>query len=97
MQPQQSVNGSDASRVPDGEAPSPASTLQSDLREFVHAFVRGREFRLNVGGEMTQETMDRIIALLKLLKEDLPQESPPSESQHEQSSERLTARASVPE
>lgn len=96
VQPQQSVNGSDASSTPDSKAPAPASTEQVPLKEHLHVFARGREVRLQIGGEVTQETMDRIIAHLNLLKEDYPKESSYREAQGEQPSERPAVGVSTP-
>ncbi len=82
VRPQQSVDGPSASRVPDGKASVPASAEQSYLREFLHVFARGREVRLYIDeGAVTQETINRIIAHLNLVKEDLPLEGQPAVEQ----------------
>lgn|SRR5215217_1947558 len=96
VRPQQSVNGSDASRVPDSNVSTPSSTEQGPLKEYLHVFARGREARLQIGGEVTQETVDRIIAHLKLMKEDFPKEDSYQEGQGEQDSERPAVAASTP-
>lgn len=96
VQSQQSVNGSDASRASDSKASTPASTEQGPLKEYLHVFARGREARLQIGGEVTQETVDRIIAHLKLMKEDFPEESSYRGDQGEQPSERPAVGASTP-
>jgi hypothetical protein len=85
VQPQQSVNGSNVSPAPDSKASAPAFAEPGPLKEYLHVFARGREARLYIGGEVTQETLDRIIAHLNLLKEDFVNEGPTQVAQSERS------------
>ena len=78
---------------------SPASLGWNEPAPAVAAylwFARGREARLQIGGEVTQETVDRIIAHLKLMKEDFPKEDSYQGGQGEQHSERPAVAASTP-
>lgn len=90
VQSHQSANGSDASRTPESTVSVAKSPEQTPLKELLHVLARGRQVHLYVDGDITQETIDRIIAHLELIKEDLPLEGP-----REQVGEPLTSEGFV--